>query len=187
MEIFRGPATDLTNSIVGGAGNDTLNGGAGNDHFFAAASDGNDIYNGNGDQDTYDLSGTSAAATVNLDAGTASSAQTGTDQLVNFENVVGGQAGDRITANNVLNVLAGGEGSDTFVFLSNNGAGSGNNRDQITDFSAGDIVDVSAIDANGNQMAILPFAFVGELSNVVGGVGQLDAARSAITTNHRQW
>ncbi len=54
-------------TITGGAGADSLNGGAGNDTFIATVGDGNDAYvGGGGAGDTYDLSGTTAAATVNL-------------------------------------------------------------------------------------------------------------------------
>ena len=41
-------------------------GSAGNDRFVAAAGDGNNSYDGGLGTDTYDLSATTAAATVNL-------------------------------------------------------------------------------------------------------------------------
>ena len=81
--------------LDGGSGEDTIAGGSGDDIFVAATSDGDDDYNGNGGAaDTYDLSGTSAAATVDLSLGTASSSQTGSDHLSNIENIVGGSGSD---------------------------------------------------------------------------------------------
>ena len=82
-------------TITGGAGADTLNGGAGIDTFVATVGDGNDAYVGGGGQgDTYDLSGTATAATVNLPPGNSNSADTGNDTLATIERVVGSSAGD---------------------------------------------------------------------------------------------
>ena len=53
--------------------------GSGNDAFRATVGDGNATYNGQDGVDTYDLSATSANATVNLGAGVATSSQTGSD------------------------------------------------------------------------------------------------------------
>ena len=74
------------NVITGGAGNDTVVGGAGNDTFIATVGDGNDSYNGGAGTDTYDLSATTADATVNLNLTTAqrSSLDIGTD-ILTFE------------------------------------------------------------------------------------------------------
>ena len=85
-------------NVVSGLGNDTITGDAGNNTFFAAVGDGNDSYTGGGGTDTYDLSLTAAGATVNLGAGTATSADTGTDTLAGIENVVGSAGNDRFVA-----------------------------------------------------------------------------------------
>ena len=66
--------------------------------------------------DTYDLSGTTAGATVNLGLGTSTSAATGTDTLTSIENVIGGSGNDTFVAsvgdgNNSYN---GGAGTDTY-------------------------------------------------------------------------
>ena len=53
-------------AVTAGAGDDFVSGGAGIDTFIATVGDGNDTYNGGADTDTYDLSATTAAATVNL-------------------------------------------------------------------------------------------------------------------------
>jgi serralysin len=88
---------------------------AGNDVFMATLNDGNDRYTGSAGTDTYDLSGTSAAATVNLTTGTASSAQTGSDVLATIENITGSSAADVITGSSGANVLDGGLGDDILL------------------------------------------------------------------------
>jgi Ca2+-binding RTX toxin-like protein len=103
---------DSGNTLTGGAGNDTLTGGAGNDTFIATAGDGNDIYNSGGGFNTYDLSQTSAAATVDLLRAVANSAQTGVDKLFGIQNVIGSSGNDNITGNGTNSILAGGAGND---------------------------------------------------------------------------
>ena len=56
---------------------------------------------------------TTAAATVNLNHGTATSADTGTDTLISIENVIGGAGNDTINGDAQNNVLTGGAGNDT--------------------------------------------------------------------------
>jgi Ca2+-binding RTX toxin-like protein len=70
-------------------------------------------------------------------------------------------------------VFTGGAGGDTFVFATIGAAGNGTNRDQITDFATGDVIDVGGIDANGGQVGDLSFDFIGAVTNVVNGLGQL--------------
>uniref|UniRef100_UPI002FC5C58E M10 family metallopeptidase C-terminal domain-containing protein n=1 Tax=Devosia sp. TaxID=1871048 RepID=UPI002FC5C58E len=101
--------------IYGGEGNDTAGGGGGNDTFMATLNDGNDRYTGNAGVDVYDLSLTTAAATVNLTAGTASSSQTGSDTLNTIENIIGSAGNDVITGSSGANMLNGGDGDDVLL------------------------------------------------------------------------
>jgi Ca2+-binding RTX toxin-like protein len=169
-KAFGGGGTD---TLIGQLGNDTLAGGTGDDKFLATLGDGNDSYAGGGGRDTYSLAGTTAGAAVDLAAGTASSSETGLDALSSVENVIGGAGADSITASNSANLFTGGAGGDTFVFATIAAAGNGAKRDQITDFTTGDLIDVSGLDANSGQVGDPPFAFIGEVSNVVNGLGQL--------------
>ena len=107
--------TDLLISI------ENVIGSSGNDTFVAAVGDGNNSYNGGTGTDTYDLSATTAAATVNLAVGTASSLDIGADTLTlnTIENVTGGPGNDTLTGNAQNNILIGGAGNDTL----NGGAG----------------------------------------------------------------
>lgn len=189
---FNGDGNGLANTITGGSnadtlsgaggndtliglgGNDALGGGAGDDTFVARAGDGNDGYVGNGGNDTYSLAGLSAGTAINLAAGTATGSEIGSDSLSSIENVVGGSGQDVITASNAQNLFAGGIGNDAFIFVNTAAAGMGSNRDQISDFAASaDRIDVSGIDANGNQAGNPAFVFAGEIASVINGVGQL--------------
>jgi Ca2+-binding RTX toxin-like protein len=115
---------NLANDMEGQAGNDTLTGmgGAdvlegedGNDTFVATLNDGNDTIIGGANTDTYDMSGTSAAATIT--AATATSAETGTDTLASIEVYIGSQGADSITGDGDAETLNGFTGDDTLAGL----------------------------------------------------------------------
>jgi Ca2+-binding RTX toxin-like protein len=106
--------------LTGSEGNDVVNGGAGTDTLLASINDGSDVYDGGADLDTYSLVNTSADATVDLTAGIASSAQTGSDTLINIENVIGSNGNDTIKGNALANNLQGGNGNDTFISVVDN-------------------------------------------------------------------
>jgi Ca2+-binding RTX toxin-like protein len=165
-----------TDTYKFGAGNDLF---LADDDFANSENDGNDIVNGGRGIDTYNLTGADTLYFINLDtkvhfgleAQTAVELFGQTDRVIGFENVVGGTIADSIVGSggaNSLNgsgggdqlcglggrdVLTGGSGADTFVFLTLADSGiKASTRDVITDFIAGsgDIIDLSAIDANGN-------------------------------------
>lgn len=134
------------NILAGGAGQDVIDAGAGDDTILASVDDGDDVYVGGEGFDVYDLSETSADAIVDLLAGTAESAETGSDVLLGFENVIGGSGNDTFIANEATNVFVGGAGDDIFVFRSAATIGSGRgSRDKILDFSIGDRIDIRDI------------------------------------------
>ena len=107
--IFGNGGSDRINA---GAGNDFALGGAGNDRFIATVGDGDDVYDGGAGTDTYDLGLTSAAADVNLVTGIATSADIGTDTLINIENVDGSNGVNALTGNAGANRLLGRGGND---------------------------------------------------------------------------
>ena len=163
--------------LEGGAGDDTVVGGAGNDRFVATIGDGNDTYfgdelNGGNGVDTLIMSSVSAAVTVNLGTGvlghgSASSAQTGTDTLWGIENVQTGSGADSITASEAVNVMDGGDGNDTFHFLTAAAA----IGDTILNFQPGDVLDLSGIDANtgvaGNQAFTIVAGSIGAAAQLM--------------------
>ena len=133
-------------TITANAGNDTVAAGAGNDIIVATVNDGNDAYDGQASTgDTYTLAGTTADATVNLQLGTASSAQTGSDTLANIENVIGGSGNDTLTGKALENnTLTGGAGNDTLY--GRGGANAGGAGDTLVGGTGDDtyIVDFTA-------------------------------------------
>lgn len=172
---INGTGSGGDNVITGNSANNAINGGGGNDVLKAmlvgGGTDGNDGYTGGAGTDTYDISATSAGARINLTAGSvtvsgvaiaansATSAQIGTDTLNTIENVVGSSGADTIVAGTVLNQFMGGAGSDQFVFVSAASAGNGATADVIADWSTGDTINLSFIDADTRTGGTQTFVF----------------------------
>ena len=97
--------------IGGNAGANALSGGGGNDRILADG--GNDAISGGGGNDTFDLSATTADATVTSNS--ASSAEIGTDSLSGIENLISGQGNDTITFAGGVNIVDGQGGNDTIA------------------------------------------------------------------------
>jgi Ca2+-binding RTX toxin-like protein len=172
--------------LTGGAGNDTVLGHVGNDRFVATVGDGDDRYVGGFGVDTYDLSQTSAAATVDLLAGTASSSQTGNDILSGIENVIGSAGSNTIIGDGQDNALSGGGGNDTIsggtgadTLVGNAGddhlmASVDNVRDVLNGAANVDTADYSAYTAN------LSVALNGATTVVVTGSGTTAASSDTL-------
>ncbi|TAN48598.1 MAG: hypothetical protein EPN21_14560 [Methylococcaceae bacterium] len=74
----------------------------------------------------------------------------------------GGLGGDTLAGGMGADTLTGGEGNDVFRFLSQEDLSSNYyNSDTITDFTAGDRLDFSSVDADVNAAASQPFTFIG--------------------------
>lgn len=155
--------------LEGGYGDDSLFGGNGDDTFVASRSDGNDQYWGGDGDDTLDMSAITANITADLGSGlrgSVHSSQTGTDSIHSIENIVTGSGNDVITASSAVNVIDGGQGNDIFRFLSAADA----DGDTILNFSPGDRIDLSGIDANAGAAGNQSFTLV---SGAFSGRGQL--------------
>jgi len=162
--------------LQGGGGNDVLAGGEGHDSLWGG--DGDDqLRGGDGDDTLFGGAGidtasyADAGAAIEIDLSFLEEQLTrgaGTDTLVSIENVIGSGLDDVLAGGAGANVLTGGAGNDRFVF----GDTAGSARDTIADFTAGDRVDLSLIDANGAAAGDAAFAFIGAAG--FGGVaGQL--------------
>lgn len=179
---------DSANRLTGGAGEDWLQGGGGSDLLFGGTGhdslwggDGDDSLSGSEGDDTLfggagidAVSYADALAGIEIDLSWLEEQNTrgaGVDTLVSIENVIGSSFADVLAGNADANVLAGGGGNDRFVF-----AGTGA-RDTIADFTSGDVIDLSAIDANGAAAGDAAFAFIGA-SGFGGVAGQLRATGS---------
>jgi Ca2+-binding RTX toxin-like protein len=110
-------ADDAGRSLGGGSGSDTLIGGAGNDTMtFIASSNthGTDSIDGGGGVDKLVADSGDTAFTIDLAAGTLSSAN-GSATLANIENAIGGRLGDTISGTSGTNILQGDLGDDLLV------------------------------------------------------------------------
>ncbi|MCP2023975.1 UNVERIFIED_ORG: Ca2+-binding RTX toxin-like protein [Pseudomonas reinekei] len=179
-----GTGNSLNNIIDAGVGNNVLNGGAG--------------------IDTLSYAYATAAVTANLGLTTAqATGGSGTDTLLNFENLTGSAYHDTLTGNALANTLTGGAGNDTltggagndlliggtgldklyggagadtfdFNALSEMGLGAAL-RDVIGDFktSEGDKIDLSTLDANLATAANDAFSFIGSSAFSSNATGQV--------------
>jgi Ca2+-binding RTX toxin-like protein len=181
-------------TLEGGAGNDKLTGGAGADVMRGGL--GNDVYvvDNAGDQ-TIEAAGggtdavTTTLATWTLSAdvenltGMAATGQSltgngsvnlitggaGADSLYGMAGVDtlrGGDGADRLTGGAGNDKLTGGAGNDTFVFTASDLAPKA--LDTITDFAAGDVIDLTAIDANSTLAGDQAFSVVDVFSHAAG-------------------
>ncbi len=173
--IDAGAGNDL---VTGDTGNDTLTGGAGDDQIIGGAGNdfieggaGADTITGNDGIDTASYAGSAAGVTVDLAAGTGTGGDAQGDTLSGIEQVLGSDLNDTLTGDANANTLwglagddvligggggdalKGGAGNDIFVYAAlSDSAVSGIGKDTITDFAAGDRIDLSAIDADGNSV-----------------------------------
>jgi Ca2+-binding RTX toxin-like protein len=153
-------------SIEGGAGDDVIEGGAGNDYLFAG--DGNDAVNGgagddtiiggsgNGDDayaggtgaDTLVYSSATSGITVDLDAGSATGVDIGTDTIADdIETVVAGQGDDMVLGSTRDENLFGGTGDDTLS--------SGGGNDLLDGGAGNDVLEAFGTDiTNGDQLKL---------------------------------
>lgn len=167
--------------LDGRGGNDTLNGGEGADTIFGGdgndtiTSDGgvaaNDFVDGGTGVDTIDylfaVSGVTSPAggvpgvTVDLSITTAqNTGAAGIDTIINIENIQGSMADDRLTGNDLANLIFGGAGADVI----SGGAGD----DQLNGFTGSDIV------AGGDGNDVIDGGMtgtLGEMDMLYGGSG----------------
>lgn len=123
-----------TNVLYGADGADTLSGGAGNDTLYGDA-----FWSVNND------SGTTGAPHIdyNLTASFADTLSGG----AGHDTLDGGGGDDSLTGGLDADTLTGGAGNDLFVYAKASES-FGGATDRITDFSSGDRIDVSAVDAD---------------------------------------
>jgi hypothetical protein len=102
--------------MIGGADNDWVFGHTGDDTYIAAAGvDGKDFFEGSVGSDTASYTARTTPVLVNLDnIADDGSAGEGDDMRSDVENIIGGTAGDTLTAHSLaVNNLNGGQGDDT--------------------------------------------------------------------------
>ncbi|WP_394754772.1 hypothetical protein, partial [Crenothrix sp.] len=138
------------------------------------------------------LYGTIANTGVTVSLATTSAQTTvgsGSDTVLNFENLIGSNYNDKLTGNsgnNILNgglgndiisggagkdTLMGGNGNDSFDFNALNELNIGINRDVITDFTRGqDKIDLATIDSNTSITGNQAYSFVTSFTAAIGQI-----------------
>ena len=106
-DMFGGAGDDY---FEDGDGDDFVRGGFGWDYFLAGAGD-DDLDGGDG-TDFVDYGAATLPVTVDLAAGTATSAELGTDRIAGIEEVGGGSGDDSLFGDDGPNRLLGGSGDD---------------------------------------------------------------------------
>jgi len=149
-------------TVYGGSGWDNIDAGGGNDHVYGGS--GNDTLFGSGGDDT--IYGGSGNDYIAGDNDAIAFSENGKDTLF------GGSGNDTIYGGGKADTMTGGYGNDTFVYEvglgTQNESKVGTGADHITDFQTGDIIDVSAIDANGSQAGDPQFQFLDHSSTQAG-------------------
>ncbi|EEE37053.1 vcbs repeat domain protein [Rhodobacteraceae bacterium KLH11] len=140
--------------IDGGEGHDDLYGGAGNDRILGNS--GGDYFDGGDGIDTIDFSLFSTNFNIDLSQSKAVHEGGFTEQVRNFENIIGGSGNNNLTGNVGANVLQGLAGNDTFT----TGAGNdtirvegGAGADTVTDFDINnDLIEIDGVALNPNSV-----------------------------------
>ncbi|MGO4128344.1 beta strand repeat-containing protein [Inquilinus sp. YAF38] len=169
FEIEALTGSGLNDSLTGSAGINTLDGGAGNDILEGRG--GADVLVGGAGIDTAYYTTSAVGVTVNLGLGTGVGGDAQGDTLAGIEQVYGSAQSDTLAGDAGANTLwgnggadslrgglgadalKGGAGNDGFVYASaadSTVAAAG--RDTISDFTTGDRIDLSGIDADGNEV-----------------------------------
>jgi Ca2+-binding RTX toxin-like protein len=159
-------------SVNGGGGNDTVDGGAGNDNLRGtggidtvlggsgddtvdegASANGADVINGGTGIDRISYTSRVSATSLLLTGVVGSGAAGEGDQLIGFEEAVGGDGNDTINGNSTNDELFGGDGNDT---INGNGgndrATGGNGNDTLSGGNGDDWLHIKDL-VNGNDSA----------------------------------
>jgi Ca2+-binding RTX toxin-like protein len=190
---------DGNDILDGGRGNDKLIGGAGNDTYYVGESGDvvTELANGGTDTviTTYDgyilasevenltinaLSNSSIDVTGNSVANiiTGNSGWNILDGADGNDTLIGGAGADTLIGGAGVDIMTGGADFDTFTFkaLTDSGTAVGS-RDSITDFSTGELINLTAIDANSVTSLNQEFSFGAGADNVY-GAGELQVSIS---------
>ena len=161
--ITDGSANDLlaggagNDRLTASAGNDSLFGGTGNDMVFGGIGDdllsggaGNDQLDGGSGNDTASYADARHDVKISIasNIGFATGSDSGTDTLLNIENVTGGAGRDVITGSNGANVIDGGAGNDKiFAGVGDDTLQGGFGRDHLLGQAGDDVLN----GGNGND------------------------------------
>lgn len=160
-EIYGGDGDDFldggssADTIGGGNGADEIRGGTGHD-LMSGGSGADSIRGGNGDDR---MSGGNGNDTIFGDNGADMLYGGGKSDIMS-----GGKKADMLDGGSGKDIMSGGEGSDDFIFDDGDSSTVNSKRDVITDFSSGDEIDLSSMDANTTNNGDDTFVFSGTSS-----------------------
>lgn len=195
-------------TLTGLAGNDSLEGQLGDDLLIGGS--GADVIDGGAGVDTASFATATSAVTANLATGLGTQGDANGDTYAGIENLIGSGFNDRLTGDGGANRLEGGAGNDSLAGGGGNdtilgGAGqdsltggTGADRfvwtalsesaaatpDRVVDFAwaQGDVLDLSAIDANLGLAGDQAFTLVAGNAFAGGGQGSIRQAQSGSDT-----
>lgn len=160
-------------TLLDGAGADNVYGGDGNDVIIAGNDRDNDYYSGGNGIDSIDYSNVTTGVTIDL--GNHQVRGAGNDLVFDIENatgtsqddtlrgsdainvLIGGAGNDTIQSGRGADILTGGAGADTFVFTKSDVINGKTHQgvDTITDFGAGDRLDLDGLFSNSDANHLL--------------------------------
>ncbi len=183
----------LEDRVFGDSGNDRVDGGGSNDRVFGGkgrdavhGGDGDDVLHGNGGSESGEILVPTSSNEVGpplyslLPAGLFGEA--GNDRLFGDKGkdfLDGGEGNDILVGGRQADVLTGGLGDDTFRFKLKDSKPGAGHTDTITDFTAGDRIDLSRIDANQHKGGNQAFHYV-EDHGFSGKAGELRYANDRL-------
>ncbi|NVD42945.1 cadherin-like domain-containing protein [Ensifer sp. HO-A22] len=151
---------DGDDTLAGGWGDDVVSGGGGDDTIVVEApvcapgetSDGNDTYTGGTGFDTLDASATTESIVVDLEQGTATGEEIGSDTLQRIEAVIGGSGDDQLSGDAEGNTLFGNDGNDVIDGRAGNDTlAGGQGNDTVSGDQGNDTVIVVVAEGAGND------------------------------------
>jgi Ca2+-binding RTX toxin-like protein len=153
--------------LKGLAGNDSLSGAGGNDTLIGGTGD--DVMDGGEGTDFASYAGSQSSVVASLALTTPqATGGAGIDTLINFENLVGGDAGDTLIGNALANRIEGGAGSDVL----DGGAGidtlvGGSGYDvYVVDQSADVVVETDALEIDTIKSSAPAFVLPAEVESL---------------------
>ncbi|MFO0013051.1 MAG: DUF4347 domain-containing protein, partial [Planctomycetota bacterium] len=174
-KVFSVTVSDVAEALTLTAGNDTftdngvteisVNGGGGDDLIYASS--GNDNLIGGSGIDTVSYENATSAVTLNLSTTSAqSTVGSGSDQLQQFENLIGSAFNDTLIGDSSDNVIRGAGGNDSLTGSAGNDTFTvDSGTDTITDLGNGvDILTISA-SATANATAVAAWTATASSSN----------------------
>ena len=157
--------------LDGGTGDDVVSGGPGDDTLVGGSGEGDDVLDGGEGRDFGRFTSTTQPITVDLEAGTASGSEIGTDTLSGLEDIASGSGDDSLAGDAADNMLDGGAGDDSLAGRGGDDTligGQGRDLGDYSDAVQAVTVDLAAGTATGGDTGTDQLSGI---EDIVGGSG----------------